>query len=1398
MIYVKDMPHLKVFPSRVNLPVISSDDPTKKGNVVFLNNKTLDANLEFITSKKVFSNNKYNYYYMDFYFKGKFFTKAYRVNLKKKRLEEYKDIKSKNRRLTMVKDITAIKGKNVLYDLRYHNELFFKNTVGRNFKLRTKSYANYIRDIISDENRLSGFKDKIMYIKINDWVTDVDNLDNKKFAISNPIFIFFYLMKWDFETFKALGDIDILIHNGIKTLRLNPTLCDEKKSWRLFKIELNKLSNGIIPVEEESEEELVKIEDTKSEAKAIAIDKINTLTGKRDEDEANTNIPEDSDKELEVDLIEKEDILSPEEEFAYNASEEIVETTSDLKEEDENATPEELYNAINDTMGNKEFISMVKDLNTKNKSIKSLERDKKLKEEYKKIKLNNSSLDDVVKEAEKASKAKIPTRTVASRIKSVNKNSANLKYPEFDKKYITEVMQADYLNAFRALENKSIPLTIIDYTIEDTSDNLTLKDTIKVTMEDSNRVRHAVVVDVPKIVDNKFMYIGGNKQIIYKQKFPYPIIKTGPDEVQICTNYNKIFINRYGTRITESVEKLNGLLNSETKANIQRGNSTDVNKKYITSFEYDEVASKIVRIKLTNYDFIFSIPLIISEYNAEVKDSQIPIGYDKKNKKVIYMNTDTQRVEDTDNTLIEYLVDKLSITDQELFNNAKTGTKFMHSRATIMKKHVPLVLLLSFCESLSVLLRKANIKHRFSDKRPSDVGSRERVIRFNDGYFIYTADKFATELLMNGLIAIPTRAYNYTDFDNKDTYTEIFLSMYGTRIIGNALDNFYECLIDPKTKEILDYLDYPNDFTSLILYGNELLSDNNHIPEDSMEQFRIRSFEMIPSMLYKGVADAYSTYRLTANNNNPVKVSLPRNYLLDKINELQVVENYSDINPITELEKDRTITTKGHSGLNLARAYTIDKRTYSPTMKGTYALSTSPDANVGVSRFLTMEPAIENIYGMVDIKPDEELKDVNLFSPGELLSPLGASSDDPIRTSMALKQSKHLLAVDKSSPVLISNGVEETVPYHLSKDFVVVAEDDGEVIDMNEDVAICKYRNSDTTQAIDLRPRVVKNSGGGFFLSYTYTMNFKKGEKFKKDDIIAQDSKFFTNSKNTGIRMNIGTLEKVAIKPTPMTIEDSAEVTTKICKDMASEIIKKVTVVIPKTSNVDFVIKEKQHVKTGDILVKFDNSTSDAEISKFLANVGEDLKEEIISLSKNNIKAKVSGYIEKVDLTCTVDLDDLTPSLAKVVNDHYKKNKKFISNIDKHLKTEEKTHVYRAGLILNDNVTKTEVDGIGKIKGELVGEGVLLEFYIKYKDYMGLADKGTFFTALKFEVSNIIPEGYEPYSEYRPNEEISSFIGTSAIIARKTPSIETTLAANKLIVELKRKLWEIYYGKKWE
>ena len=43
------------------------------------------------------------------------------------------------------------------------------------------------------------------------------------------------------------------------------------------------------------------------------------------------------------------------------------------------------------------------------------------------------------------------------------------------------------------------------------------------------------------------------------------------------------------------------------------------------------------------------------------------------------------------------------------------------------------------------------------------------------------------------------------------------------------------------------------------------------------------------------------------------------------------------------------------------------------------------------------------------------------------------------------------IPVKKSSPVLISNGMEEVCRFHLSSDFVINADEDGYIVDYDEE-----------------------------------------------------------------------------------------------------------------------------------------------------------------------------------------------------------------------------------------------------------------------------------------------------------------------------------------------------------
>ena len=70
-------------------------------------------------------------------------------------------------------------------------------------------------------------------------------------------------------------------------------------------------------------------------------------------------------------------------------------------------------------------------------------------------------------------------------------------------------------------------------------------------------------------------------------------------------------------------------------------------------------------------------------------------------------------------------------------------------------------------------------------------------------------------------------------------------------------------------------------------------------------------------------------------------------------------------------------------------------------------------------------------------------------------------------------------------------------------------------------------------------------------------------------------------------------------------------------------------------------------------------------------------------------------------------------------------------------------------------------------------------------------DKVVAQSANKGVVKNIFPEGKEPFSEYRPNENIHALFAARSFNARMVTSVWTSGAINKCLVELDRQVKEI-------
>lgn len=383
------------------------------------------------------------------------------------------------------------------------------------------------------------------------------------------------------------------------------------------------------------------------------------------------------------------------------------------------------------------------------------------------------------------------------------------------------------------------------------------------------------------------------------------------------------------------------------------------------------------------------------------------------------------------------------------------------------------------------------------------------------------------------------------------------------------------------------------------------------------------------------------------------------------------------------------------------------------------------------------------------------------------------------------KQSQHIVPTKDASPALISNGYDEAVQFHLSDDFVINAEEDGEVVDVNDDLGfiMVKYK-SGKTKAIYTKPEIVKNSGGGFYMSNTLTPTHTKvGEKFKKDEPLAYHPKYFRYSKMNGLRFSIGPLAKMAIMSSYNTYEDAGICTEELAGRMQTSIVYDEVGRFRRNNNILYMVKIGDKVNIGDTLIKFNLSTEDNELAKYLTKLSSDSAAMLEEETRDDIKSNHAGTVIDIKVYTLLEPSNLSPSLSKIVQDYFDHGTNKKEYLEKFDHTEG---TLKAGYLLTDS-TEPVVDQYNSIKGDK-GVDVRIEIYIEHEDIMGVGDKVALYGPNKQIISEVIPEGWEPYSEFRPDEEISLLTSPGTIARRMTSSIIPISAAMKCMVELKRKV----------
>lgn len=1301
--------------------------------------------------------------------------------------------------------------RNLILNLGEWLSLYFSYQVKRSKQKICEDFFRFIRKHIDDSlmehefvARSSEYSpyQKILYIDVDEWLAK-GNLALDRAHMTNPLSILLVALYKFPETLTALAGMDILI----TSTKLHTIMKIENQD--IIPDNYGVMKNRIMRVIGKNRIDEEKMDET------VVVDEVQTVD--KPVDEMTT-------KEIVTNSIKKKETAANKARrvILNSLTKNLLGEVDDATDEDDSATIQsddpkiqEMQNIANNYIDeHPELLEDTDSIQATKEVIREVKKkyyihdytskytDKQLKEMQKLSKQQVDVIGDLDDEISNLESKTIDPVDLSDNVKTNNPNITESRFVNFDRSYLKKKFEKNIDAAVGMLSTAKVKVFVIDKKVEDSSTPLDLKKTYTYTLVDENGRKMTLKFDIPVIFDDHFMLIGGNKKIIQHTLILKPIVKTDDDTVQIATNYQKMFIMRKGSADLKTTALMRHLNTHKDQYDVINGNGVVTNKKYASTLEYNSIAKKIVQFKIDDNVFILDT-VIFEKVAADRKidiskvdtKNELMIGIDG-NGKLIKMKKDASYID----TILSYLPEETVASIKKYGAHYNGGKLLMYSETKPMNKRSPLILILLYWEGFTSVMKKAGIEYEIIPKSESenlDIDLYEwGITEMEDGYIKWKRYPTENSMLMNGLNALPMHLYSIKDLDNKDTYSYLITNIYDYSNMSFNLDQYYDFMIDPITKELLHDMHLPENIVDLCILANKMLKVDDYTPEGELRNMRVRSNEIIPFHTYKAITSAYGAYRKEQHKRKPNPISVKQDAVIREMMKqtASAMNDASSLNPILEISKLRAVTYKGENGTNMDKAFSLDVRAYNESMLGVLGITTSPDSGVGINRQLTLEPNIVSTYGLINSVGEENVDSLNsaqLFAPTELLTPLGAQHDDPTRTSMSYKQTMYMVMVDQSDPVLIGNGVEKVLPYHLSSEFVVTADEDGQVVEKTDEFLVVKYKNG-KFRTIDLTPKICKNAASGFYIEIQHITNLKEGEKFKKGTVLSWDDKAFQkNDDDRSASMRLGAFVKVAVIPEWDIYEDSIPVSRRASEKLATTMVMPVHVALDKSAYISKIVEVGDHVDAGDNVIVFDNYHEDDEVAALINSLRASNNDEVIETNYTTKKTHYTGVVRDIEILTTVPVNELSESLQEVVNKNWEKIRRRDKILDKY-KNSDDLKYYKSGNVITASTDPVKPDYRGKVKGHQVDDGVLITFYIAFKDILARGDKVASEFALKGTTSHVIEPGLEPYAESDPDDPIDVIVAPLSISARKTPTIFPAMFGNKILINAKKHIQDFW------
>lgn len=941
-----------------------------------------------------------------------------------------------------------------------------------------------------------------------------------------------------------------------------------------------------------------------------------------------------------------------------------------------------------------------------------------------------------------------------------------------DKQYIETQYAKDMVRSVYGLQAHNV--VIEEYVINENETILGGTQEHVIKIKTLNGKPSTIKFYLPKIDSSGTFKISNNTYRMRKQRADIPLRKIDSSTVSLSSYYGKVFI---------------------TKANIKRDDiGYWLRNKLVSMYDKDARLRDLVLIPMDNVDA--DVPLHYGYFSRYVKSfkfksTEYIFDYSKRAAFFKMEKSELKNIEKNKYTLVGMQSKIPVVMDKDnnfyLFkDNAYVATpslltelEFDLSNApiefTVIKlynKSIPTVVFLSYYLGLYKLMQTLNIKYHFEEnsKRVTPKAN-EYCVQFKNGVLVIERDYGDSDLILGGLLSLKTilKELDISILLSKTKYKILFNKLELSLLYTNEIDLIDNMFVDPITETVLASLKEPTTFKGLILRAAEILVDDNYIDPNDVTGMCFKGYERVAGMVYKELLMGLREHE-NRSFYSKSKITINPYRILTKINEDSTTVLVDDLNPIAFLKQSEDTTYLGENGRS-KESMARGTRSTHVSERGIISEAGKDSGDVGITAYLSAIPKINSLRGDVghfDFKNEEDSWG-SVLSTSALIAPF-ATTDDVKRLGFSSIQNSHVIPMQNMKAPFVRTGYEAIIPIRVGGKFVIIAEENGEVISVNKTGITVAYMSGEPmrTKARNVTYKLsswTSKEESGTCYTHNMAANLSVGDKFIKDDTIAYDTSFFEpdffNPKRVIYKQ--GETINVALMEDSQTFEDSGAISKEMSTYLASDTTKIKSIVVNSTDSILNLKNVNDPVEPNDGLF----SIADSVIGDY-DKLDERTKEILQDLKMSSPKAKLRGTINKIVVYYNCELEALSPSLKEIV------------------KTTDVILERETGFTGKVN-SGYSINGRPLLPGE-----VEIKIYINVNDIMGIGDKAIFANQLKFTVGDV----YEYNITGLDGTKVDATFSTTSIKARVVNSPDLIGTTSSLLAAIKKNASELYFGKK--